>query len=43
MKLCRKCGTSMMARRRSVDIQMHIGRRPLAAFGNADGDQAMLQ
>ena len=26
-----------------VGIQMHIGRRPLAAFGNADGDQQMLQ
>ena len=26
-----------------VGIQKHIGRRPLAAFGNADGDQQMLQ
>ena len=26
-----------------VGIQMHIGRRPLAAFGNSDGDLAMLQ
>jgi phosphoglycolate phosphatase-like HAD superfamily hydrolase len=26
-----------------VGIQMHIGRRPLAAFGNADGDLQMLQ
>ena len=25
----------------SVGIQMHIGRRPLAAFGNADGDLAI--
>jgi phosphoglycolate phosphatase-like HAD superfamily hydrolase len=26
-----------------VAIQRHIGRRPLAAFGNSDGDLAMLQ
>ncbi len=26
-----------------VGIQMHIGRRPLAAFGNSDGDLEMLQ
>jgi phosphoglycolate phosphatase-like HAD superfamily hydrolase len=26
-----------------VAIQKHIGRRPLAAFGNSDGDLAMLQ
>jgi hypothetical protein len=26
-----------------VGIQMHIGRRPVAAFGNADGDLPMLQ
>jgi hypothetical protein len=26
-----------------VGIQMHIGRRPLAAFGNSDGDWPMLQ
>jgi hypothetical protein len=26
-----------------VGVQMHIGRRPLAAFGNADGDLQMLQ
>ena len=26
-----------------VGIQMHIGRRPLAAFGNADGDLQMHQ
>jgi len=26
-----------------VGIQTHIGRRPLAAFGNSDGDEAMLQ
>jgi len=26
-----------------VGIQQHIGRRPLAAFGNSDGDLAMLQ
>jgi len=26
-----------------VGIQQHIGRRPLAAFGNADGDLQMLQ
>jgi hypothetical protein len=24
-------------------IQKHIGRRPIAAFGNSDGDLAMLQ
>jgi hypothetical protein len=26
-----------------VGINAHIGRRPIAAFGNSDGDQAMLQ
>jgi phosphoglycolate phosphatase-like HAD superfamily hydrolase len=26
-----------------VQIQMHIGLRPIAAFGNSDGDQAMLE
>lgn len=26
-----------------VGIQVHIGRRPLAAFGNSDGDLQMLQ
>ena len=26
-----------------VTIQMHIGRRPVAAFGNSDGDLQMLQ
>jgi haloacid dehalogenase-like hydrolase len=26
-----------------VGINEHIGRRPIAAFGNSDGDQAMLQ
>jgi phosphoserine phosphatase len=26
-----------------VSIQQHIGRRPIAAFGNSDGDLAMLQ
>jgi phosphoglycolate phosphatase-like HAD superfamily hydrolase len=26
-----------------VHIQLHIGRRPIAAFGNSDGDLAMLQ
>jgi phosphoglycolate phosphatase-like HAD superfamily hydrolase len=26
-----------------VAIQRHIGRRPIAAFGNSDGDLAMLQ
>lgn len=26
-----------------VNIDLHIGRRPVAAFGNSDGDLAMLQ
>ena len=26
-----------------VGIQRHIGRRPIAAFGNSDGDLQMLQ
>jgi hypothetical protein len=26
-----------------VGIHVHIGRRPLAAFGNSDGDLQMLQ
>ena len=26
-----------------VGIQQHIGRRPIAAFGNSDGDLQMLQ
>jgi haloacid dehalogenase-like hydrolase len=28
---------------KAVDIHLMIGRRPLMAFGNADGDQAMLE
>ena len=28
---------------RPVGIQRHIGRRPIAAFGNSDGDLQMLQ
>ena len=27
----------------SLGIQQHIGRRPIAAFGNSDGDLQMLQ
>ncbi len=26
-----------------ININLHIGRVPLMAFGNSDGDQAMLQ
>ena len=26
-----------------VGINQHIGRRPIAAFGNSDGDQQMLE
>ena len=26
-----------------VNIQLHIGRRPILAFGNSDGDIEMLQ
>jgi hypothetical protein len=26
-----------------IDIQVHIGRRPIFAFGNSDGDLQMLQ
>jgi len=26
-----------------IGIQSHIGRRPIAAFGNSDGDLQMLQ
>jgi hypothetical protein len=26
-----------------VGIERHIGRRPIAAFGNSDGDQQMLK
>ena len=29
--------------RRSAGINSHIGRRPVAAFGNSDGDLQMLQ
>lgn len=29
--------------RQTVGIQRHIGRRPIAAFGNSDGDLQMLQ
>jgi hypothetical protein len=28
---------------KSVGINEHIGRRPIAAFGNSDGDFQMLQ
>lgn len=26
-----------------IGIQEHIGRRPIAAFGNSDGDEQMLE
>jgi hypothetical protein len=26
-----------------VGIQIHVGRLPIAAFGNSDGDQQMLE
>jgi hypothetical protein len=29
--------------RKPVEIQMHIGRRPIFSFGNSDGDLEMLQ
>lgn len=28
---------------KAVNINLHVGRRPIAAFGNSDGDLAMLQ
>ena len=28
---------------KAVGIHQHIGRRPIAAFGNSDGDQQMLE
>jgi hypothetical protein len=28
---------------KAVEIQLHIGRRPIFAFGNSDGDLAMLE
>jgi len=28
---------------KSIAINQHIGRRPIAAFGNTDGDLQMLQ
>jgi hypothetical protein len=28
---------------KAIGIEQHIGRRPLAAFGNSDGDQQMLE
>ncbi len=34
---------SAMRDGKPVGIQMHIGRRPIAAFGNSDGDLQMLQ
>lgn len=49
-----RAGTPVLVRRPAVDflndkaakpvaIQRQIGRRPIAAFGNSDGDMAMLQ
>jgi phosphoserine phosphatase len=49
-----RAGTPVLVRSAEIDfiddqegkpvaIQKHIGRRPLAAFGNSDGDLAMLQ
>src|SRR4029434_9410540 len=29
--------------RKPVSIKQHIGRRPIAAFGNSDGDREMLE
>jgi len=47
-----RSGTPLLRRRpelnlvdgpgKPVGIQMHIGRRPIAAFGNPDGDLQML-
>ena len=39
-----RSSTSSMTRPgKPVGIQRHIGRRPIAAFGNSDGDLQMLQ
>ena len=35
--------SSSTASKFSVGINEHIGRRPIAAFGNSDGDLQMLQ
>ena len=39
---CRRSMSSTTRTARSVGIQKFIGRRPIAAFGNSDGDLQML-
>jgi phosphoglycolate phosphatase-like HAD superfamily hydrolase len=38
-----KLGSSDDKEGKPVNINLHIGRRPILAFGNSDGDLAMLQ
>ena len=40
---CRRCSSSTTGRARQSGINMIIGRRPIMAFGNSDGDLQMLQ
>jgi hypothetical protein len=39
----RLTGVCHISKFSTVGIQMHIGRRPILAFGNSDGDLQMLQ
>jgi hypothetical protein len=44
-RCCQAAGDQLHRRqgRQTPGIQHHIGRRPIAAFGNSDGDLQMLQ
>ena len=41
--VCRRSTSSTTGPGKPVGIHQHIGRRPLMAFGNSDGDFEMLQ
>ena len=43
MQAAAKSTSSTTRPGKPVGIQQHIGRRPIAAFGNSDGDFEMLQ
>jgi hypothetical protein len=40
---CPTSTSSMIRQGQPIGINEHIGRRPIAAFGNSDGDLDMLQ
>ncbi len=43
MSACQRSNSSTTEKAERAAIQKFIGRRPIAAFGNSDGDLQMLQ